>query len=75
MPLNTKIRLTVLCLSGFELYSRWVTPDQDCYAYLRGASVLFLHPNGGCVLKNKSRAEIVSSSFTAKSGVAFFSVY
>ena len=23
-PLNTKIRLTMLCLSGFELYSRWV---------------------------------------------------
>ena len=22
--LNTKIRLTILCLSGFELYSRWV---------------------------------------------------
>ena len=22
--LNTKIRSTVLCLSGFELYSRWV---------------------------------------------------
>ena len=21
---NTKIRLTMLCLSGFELYSRWV---------------------------------------------------
>ena len=22
--LNTKIRLTMLCLSGFELYPRWV---------------------------------------------------
>ena len=22
--LNTKIRSTMLCLSGFELYSRWV---------------------------------------------------
>ena len=22
--LSTKIRLTMLCLSGFELYSRWV---------------------------------------------------
>ena len=22
--LNTKIRLTMLCLSGFEVYSRWV---------------------------------------------------
>ena len=22
--LNTKIRLTLLCLSGYELYSRWV---------------------------------------------------
>ena len=28
MPIstNTKIRLTMLCLSGFELYSRWVPP-------------------------------------------------
>ena len=24
--LNTKIRLTMICLSGFELYSRWVPP-------------------------------------------------
>ena len=24
MPIATKIRPTVLCLSGFELYSRWV---------------------------------------------------
>ena len=24
MPISTKIRLTMLCLSGFELYSRWV---------------------------------------------------
>ena len=23
--LNTKIHLTMLCLSGFELYSRWVS--------------------------------------------------
>ena len=23
-PLNTKVRSTMLCLSGFELYSRWV---------------------------------------------------
>ena len=23
--LNTKIRLTMLCLIGFELYSRWVS--------------------------------------------------
>ena len=23
--LNSKIRLTMLCLSGFELYSRWVS--------------------------------------------------
>ena len=22
--LNTKIRLTMLCLSGFEVYSRWM---------------------------------------------------
>ena len=27
--LNTKIRLTMLCLSDFELYSRWV-PLIDC---------------------------------------------
>ena len=26
--LNTKIRLTMLCLSGFELYSRWVPPER-----------------------------------------------
>ena len=25
--LNTKIRLTILCLSGFELYFRWVPTD------------------------------------------------
>ena len=24
MPIYTKIRLTMLCLSGFELHSRWV---------------------------------------------------
>ena len=24
IDLNTKTRLTMLCLSGFELYSRWV---------------------------------------------------
>ena len=27
--LNTKIRLTVICLSGFELYSRWVLLFKD----------------------------------------------
>ena len=30
--LNTKIRLTMLCLSGFELYSRWV-PLSHGYVY------------------------------------------
>ena len=30
---NTKIRLTLLCLSGFELYSRWV-PLKRIYTYL-----------------------------------------
>ena len=25
---DTKIRLTILCLSGFELYSRWVPLTQ-----------------------------------------------
>ena len=25
--LNTKIRSTMLCLGGFELYSRWVPPQ------------------------------------------------
>ena len=29
LPLNTKIRLTLLCLSGFELYSRWVPLSTD----------------------------------------------
>ena len=24
IKINTKIRLTILCLSGVELYSRWV---------------------------------------------------
>ena len=33
--LNTKIRLTVLCLSGFELYSRRVNMSQDHYFQLR----------------------------------------
>ena len=28
--LNTEIRLTILCLSGFELYSRWVPLTQGC---------------------------------------------
>ena len=28
--LNTKIRLTMLCLSGFELYSRWVPLSIQC---------------------------------------------
>ena len=28
--LNTKIRLTMLCLSGFELYSRWVPLKRLC---------------------------------------------
>ena len=28
--LNTKIRLTMLYLSGFELYSRWVPLCYDC---------------------------------------------
>ena len=27
--LNTKIRLTMLCLSGFELYSRWVPLETE----------------------------------------------
>ena len=26
-PQRTKIRSTMLCLSGFELYSRWVPPN------------------------------------------------
>ena len=28
---NTKIRLTMLCLSGFELFSRWVPLSSKCY--------------------------------------------
>ena len=31
--LNTKIRLTMLCLSGFELYSRWM-PLTDYHSRL-----------------------------------------
>ena len=27
--LNTKIRLTMLCFSGFELYSRWVPLNES----------------------------------------------
>ena len=27
--LNTRIRLTMLCLSGFELYSRWVPLNSE----------------------------------------------
>ena len=27
--LNTKMRLTMLCLSGFEQYSRWVTLNRE----------------------------------------------
>ena len=29
MHLNTKLRLTMLCLSGFEVYCRWV-PLMKC---------------------------------------------
>ena len=38
--LNTKIRLTMLCFSGFELYSRWVplvverTADHERTVYI-----------------------------------------
>ena len=35
--LNTKIHLTMLCLSGFELYSRWV-PLTDPLFSLQGPS-------------------------------------
>ena len=31
--LNTKISLTMLCLSGFELYSRWVPLLKQTYYY------------------------------------------
>ena len=34
MTLNTKIRLTVLCLSGFELYSRWVPLHRYVIEYI-----------------------------------------
>ena len=33
--LNTKIRLTILCLSGFELYFRWVPPSSCPRSTLR----------------------------------------
>ena len=32
--LNTKIRLTMLCLSGFEVYSRWVPLMFACLLHL-----------------------------------------
>ena len=35
--LNTKIRSTMLCLSGFELYSRWVPLD---FQYSGSLSIL-----------------------------------
>ena len=31
--LNTKIRLTMLCLIGFELYSRWVPLNEVVEVY------------------------------------------
>ena len=37
--LNTKIRLTILCLSGFELYSRWV-PLSHGYVYTVNCSLM-----------------------------------
>ena len=33
--LNTKIRLIMLCLSGFELYSRWVPPFNRQFPHRR----------------------------------------
>ena len=42
---NTKIRLTMLCLSGFELYSRWVPLTSFCsslYANLLKSKYLLL---------------------------------
>ena len=37
--LNTKIRVTILCLSGFELYSRWVPLKQTKRVETTGAIV------------------------------------
>ena len=39
-PLNAKIRLAMLCLSGFELYSRWV-PLKDHKKTLPVSNVCF----------------------------------
>ena len=36
--LNIKIRSTMLCLSGFELYSRWVPLNQATFIVFKRAS-------------------------------------
>ena len=56
--LNTKIRLTMLCLSGFELYSRCVLPIFDRKPTIRNKS----HKRKSKILKqnNKEEKEILS---------------
>ena len=45
--LNTKIRLTMLCFSGFELYSRWV-PLTAQRSHVRALPSLNLKKKRGC---------------------------
>ena len=42
---NTKIRLTMLCLSGFELYSRWVSLNSEyaCFFFIKTGFLKVLH--------------------------------
>ena len=51
--LNTKIRLTMLCLSGFELYSRWV-PLSDTYYAWAACSVCSLNSQISPASKNRT---------------------
>ena len=41
--LNTKIRLTMLCLSGFELYSHWVPLLSRRRKCVRRQTTLFIY--------------------------------
>ena len=51
--LNAKIRLTMLCLSGFELYSRWV-PLSDTYYAWAACSVCSLNSQISPASKNRT---------------------
>ena len=49
LQLNTKIRLTMLCLSGFELNSRWVPlqmiQKHSIHFYIKAISFVDDHAN------------------------------